>query len=193
MANSRYVRRLLGLFVLLGVSALLLVVFRYFSRSSQHQKHVAAPAASVDLALKSLHLTESVSGRKAWELFASQGDYSKGADISTLKDIRFVALGIGKKNGPVTVTAKRGEYRHSTRVVTLMDDVSARGEDGLSFDTSRISYDTEGRIFRTSEPVRLVDGRLSVEGVGMELSTADQTVHIRKQVVATIHPGKSDK
>lgn len=192
MVNSRYVRRLLGLFVLLGVSALLLVVFRYFSRSSQHQKHVAAPAASVDLALKSLHFTESVSGRKAWELYASHGDYSRAADLSTLKDIRFVVLRSGKA-GPVTVTAKRGEYLHSTRVVTLMEDVVARGEDGLSFDTSRISYDTAGRIFRTSAPVRFADGRLAVEGVGMELDTVTQKVRIQRQVVATIYPGKSDK
>lgn len=192
MVNSRYVRRLLGLFVLLGVSALLLVVFRYFSRSSQHQKHVAAPAASVDLALKSLHFTESVSGRKAWELYASHGDYSRAADLSTLKDIRFVVLRSGKA-GPVTVTAKRGEYLHSTRVVTLMEDVVARGEDGLSFDTSRISYDTDGRIFRTSAPVRFADGRLAVEGVGMELDTVTQKVRIQRQVVATIYPGKNDK
>src|SRR5512145_1785938 len=180
MANSLYVRRLLGLFVLLGVLALLLVVFRYFSRSSQHQKNVAAPAASVDLALKSLHFTESVSGRKAWELFASHGDYSRAADRSTLKDIRFIVLRSGK-GGPVTVTAKRGEYIHSTKLVTLMEDVAAKGEDGLSFDTSRISYDTEGRIFKTSAPVRFVDGRLAVEGVGMELNTSTQKAHIQKQ------------
>jgi|GEM_PF-819287 len=192
MANSLYVRRLLGLFVLLGVSALLLVVFRYFSRSSQHQKNVAAPATSVDLALKSLHFTESVSGRKAWELFASQGDYSRAADRSTLKDIRFVVLRSGK-GGPVTVTAKRGEYLHATKLVTLMEEVAAKGEDGLSFDTSRISYDTEGRIFKTSAPVRFVDGRLSVEGVGLELNTATQKAHIQRQVVATIYPGKNEK
>jgi lipopolysaccharide export system protein LptC len=74
-----------------------------------------------------------------------------------------------------------------------MEDVAARGEDGLSFDTSRISYDTGGRIFKTSAPVRFVDGRLAVEGVGMELNTATQKAHIQKQVVATISPGKNDK
>lgn len=192
MANSRYVRRLLGLFVLLGVIALIVVVFRFFNRSSQQGKRPESPATQADLALKSIHFTESVSGRKAWELFASHGDYSKAADLSILKDIRFVLLKSARSN-QLTVTARRGEYRHNAKVVTLMDEVAAKEDSGLSFETSRISFDTDRRIFRTAEPVRLVDGRLSVEGVGMIVNMEKQTAHIQKQVVATVFPGKSGK
>jgi len=192
MANSRYVRRLLGLFVLLGVIALIVVVFRFFNRSSQQVKHAESPATQADLVLQNIHFTESVSGRKAWELFASHGDYSKAADLSTMKDIRFVLLKSARA-GQVTVTARRGEYRHAAKVVTLMDEVAAKEDTGLSFETSRISYDTERRLFKTAEPVRLVDGRLSVEGVGMIVNTEKQTAHIQKQVVATVFPGKNAK
>lgn len=191
MFNSLFVRRLLGLFVLLGAIALLVVVFRFFSRNGQHKKQVTTPAASVDLALKSLHFTESDSGQKLWELFAASGDYDRTIDLSTLKDLRFILFKSGI--GPVTVTARRGEYLHTARKVTLIDDVVAKGENGITFDTPRITYDTERRMFTTAAPVRLVDGRLSVEGVGMDLDVESQKTHIQRQVSATIYPGKSDK
>ncbi len=191
MANSLIVRRLLGLFVLLGALALLVVVFRFFSRNGQHKMQVATPAASVDLALKSLHFTESDPGQKLWELFAASGEYNRGADLSTLKDLRFIVFKSGI--GPVTVTARRGEYLHGARKVTLIDDVSARSEKGITFDTSRITYDTGRRTFTTAAPVRLMDGRLSVEGVGMSLDVESQKAHIQRQVSATIYPGKSEK
>lgn len=191
MANSIYVRRLLGLFVLLGALALLVVVFRYFNRSGQHKMQVKPPASSVDLALNALHFTESDSGEKAWELFAVQGEYDKAADLSTLKDLRFILL--KAKSGPVTVTARRGEYLHAAKRVTLIDDVVARGKGGIAFDTSRITYDMTRRTFDTAAPVRLVDGRLTVEGVGMDLNVGDQKAHVHRQVTATIYPGKSDK
>ena len=190
MSNSLFVRRLLGLFVLLGVLALLVVVFRYFNRSG-HKKQVKLPAASVDLALKNLHFTESDSGQRVWELFAAEGAYDKTTDLSTLKELRFIVL--KAKTGPVTVTARRGEYLHGARKVTLIDDVVARGKDGITFNTARITYDTEQRTFTTAAPVRLADGRLTVEGVGMDLDVDKQQAHVRRQVTATILPGKSDK
>lgn len=191
MSNSLFVRRLLGLFVLLGAIALLFVVFRFFNRNGQQKKQVTTPTASVDLALKSFHFTESDSGQKLWELFAAQGDYNRTTDLSTLKDLRFTLLKSGI--GPVTVTARRGEYHHAAGKVTLVDDVVAKGERGIAFDTPRITYDTGRRTFATTAPVRFVDGRLSVEGVGMDLDVEGRTAHIRKQVTATIYPGKSDK
>jgi LPS export ABC transporter protein LptC len=190
MANSLFVRRLLGLFVLLGALALLVVVFRYFNRSN-HKKQVTLPAASVDLALKNLHFTESGDGQQVWELFAAEGDYNRAADLSTLKDLRFIVL--KAKNGPVTVTARRGEYLHAAKKVTLIDDVVARGKDGMTFATTRITYDTGRRTFATVAPVRLTDGRLTVEGVGMDLDVDKQQAHVRGQVSTTILPGKSTK
>jgi LPS export ABC transporter protein LptC len=191
MVTSTFVRRLLGLFVLLGALALLVVLFRFFNRSSQHKMQVKPPAAAVDLALSSLHFTESDGERKVWELFAAHGEYDKTADRSTLQDLRFVVLKAG--SGPYTVTARRGEYLHGAKKVTLIDDVVARGEGGVAFDTPRITYDTERRTFTTSSPVRLVDGRLTVEGVGMNLDVGSQQAHIQRQVSATIYPGKNDK
>jgi len=192
MSNSLYVRRLLGLMVLLGALALMAVVYRYFSRSDQSKKHHSSPAASVDLALKTLHFTESTAGQKMWELFAASGEYNKSADLSTLKDLRFIVFRAGKI-GPVTVTASHGEYAHGAKVVTLSENVLAKGEDGISFETSRVNYDSERRVFNTSAPVRLVDGGLDVKGVGMELKMDRQEARIHSQVEAVIYPGKSRK
>lgn len=191
MINSRFVRRLLGLFVLLATVALLVVVFRYFNRDGQQNKQKSSSSAPVDLALKSLHFTESDAGQKVWELFAASGDYNKGKDLSVLKDLRFTLFKSGI--GPVTVTARRGEYQHAARRVTLAGDVNAMGEGGVSFATQRVTYDTARRAFSTAAQVRLVDGRMTVEGVGMDLDVAGQQARIKSRVSATIYPGKSDK
>lgn len=192
MANSLYVRRLLGLFVLLGALALGVVVFNYFSRNAQQRQQIPNPAASVDLALKSLHFTESSADRTKWELYAASGEYSKSADLSLLKDLRFILFRAGNE-GRVTVTAKQGEYAHATKNVTLAGNVQAKGTDGVSFETPRISYDSARRIFRTDERVKMTSDRMSVEGVGMEFKLDGQTALIQSRVEATIYPGKSVK
>lgn len=191
MANSLYVRRLLGLFVLLGALALGVVVFRYFSQSGRQRPQVSAPA-SVDLAMKSLHFTESSADRTKWELYAASGEYSKSADLSILKDLRFILFRAGNA-GRITVTAKKGEYAHAAKKVTLSGNVMAEGTDGVSFETPKISYDSARRIFRTDEHVRMTSDRMAVEGVGMEFKMNDQTAHIQSRVEATIYPEKAVK
>jgi LPS export ABC transporter protein LptC len=143
----------------------------------------------VDLALKEIRFTDSSQGKLRWELFAESGAYDKPADTSFLDKVRFIVHD-AHPFGPLTVIARRGEYPHVTRDVRLSGGVTAEGEKGFSFATETVSYSAGRRQFTAPDRVRLTDGALSVEGVGMDLSVARQEARIHSQVVATIDPGK---
>ena len=192
MRSSTLARRLLGLTILVAIAALTIVIVRYFVTSHFKNSSLENKSAAVDVALKSIHFTESDSTGKKWELFATNGAYDKEKDRSSLEEIRFI---VEKKqsNGPVTLTARHGEYAHASKNVLLKGDVKAVTAGGATFTTTVISYDSAKRTMSTAERVKLSDAALSVEGDGFDynLDTGIATMHSR--VTAVITPGKREK
>jgi LPS export ABC transporter protein LptC len=192
MRNSLIVRRLLGALILVAVTALVIIVARYFINNLHRDRKAALRSAAVEVALKKIHFTESSDAARKWELFAESGEYDKATDRSTLKDIRFVLERTGK-GGPVTVTARRGEYAHASKNVELQGDVFARTEDGMTFATPSVSYQASSRTMRGSDRVKLDDGSLTVEGNGFDLDIDRREARIHSNVTATIYPDKRKK
>lgn len=189
MFSSLFARRLLGFIILVAVAALTIVVVRYFISNERRESRPATRTLAVDVALKKIHFTESDTTARKWELFAASGEYDKTADKTSLKDIRFVIEREGN-GGPVTVTARHGEYAHASKNVSLQGDVLARTEDGTSFSTPRVNYSAASRILSGKERVKLADAALLVEGNGFDLAVDSREVWVHSNVTATIYPGK---
>lgn len=192
MRSSTLARRLLGITIVVAIAALTIVIVRYLFTSHFKNSRPEKKTAAVDVALKSIHFSESDPTGKKWELFAANGTYDKASDRSSLEEIRFI---VEKKlsSGPVTLTARHGEYSHASKNVLLKGDVKAMTADGTTFNTTAISYDSARRTMSTNEKVKLSDAALSVEGVGFNfnLDTGIATMH--SSVTAVITPGKRGK
>jgi len=189
MRSSLFFRRLLGGILLVAAALLTVVVARYFASSTRRESRPAAGSAAVDVALKNIHFTENDASAKKWELFAGSGEYDKASDRTSLKDIRFVIERTGR-GGPLTVTARHGKYLHASKNVELQGDVLARTEDGASFATPSVMYDSTGRVLGGRERVRLADAALTVDGTGFDLDIDSRETRVHSNVTATIYPGK---
>lgn len=182
-------RRILGFMILLTTAATIVVVIRYFIDNARKEKKNLSKSVSADISMTTIHFTESQGSLKKWELFARSGVHDKTAEKTSLEDIRFIVERDGK-GGPVTVTSKSGEYLHIPKSVQLSGNVLAKTKDGMTFETTKISYNSPEQTFSTKERIRLTDAALSVEGVGMDLFVDRQQAIVKKQVEATVYPGK---
>ena len=191
MAYSFLLRRLLGGILIVALLVVVAITVRFFIESSRRDKHSLPKQFSADVALKAIHYTENDAGRKKWELFAESGEYDKTAEKSTLSGIRFIVE--SDQKGPVTITAKRGEYFHSSRNLILRGEVMARAEDGAFFKSPGLSYNSKSRTFSTKEHVTFADKGLSVEGVGMDFTIDGFAAKIHSRVSATLYPGMREK
>lgn len=192
MFSLLFFRRLLGGTLLVVVVVLVVVVFSYFSNSRLHDKSPTVRAPAVDVALKSFHLTESEASVRKWELFANSGEYDKAADMTSLKDLRFVIERDGK-GGPVTITSRHGEYAHASKNVYMQGDVLVRTAEGSSFATPKVMYNSNSRLLSSTERVKLVDAALTVEGTGFDVSIDSREARVHSNVTATIYPGKRQR
>lgn len=192
MLNSNYFRRILGIVIIVAAIATFAVIIRYFIDNARKDDKNLSKSVSTDISMKTIHFTESHQNQNKWELFAESGIYDKPADKTSLEDIRFI-VERDPKNGPVTVTARHGEYLHKAKAVQLNGNVRATTRDGMTFETEQISYDSTAQTFTTTRRIRLIDAALSVDGVGMELSVDKQRATVKGNVEATVYPGKRGK
>jgi LPS export ABC transporter protein LptC len=188
MRSPILVRRFLGFSLFVAVSALVFVVIRFFAGSPSGERSRVQPP-SVDVSLKEIHFTESDASARKWELFAESGEYDKAADKTSLKGIRFVVDRNGK-GGQVTLTARHGDYAHASKIVNLQGGVLARTEDGITFETPGVTFDSNRRILRGKGPVRIVDEAMTVEGTGFDFDVNSRDARVHSKVSATITPGK---
>jgi lipopolysaccharide export system protein LptC len=190
MSNPLLFRRLLGGILIVALIVVVAVTVRFFIESSRKEKP-ASFQFGADIGLKAIHFTENEAGRKKWELFAESGEYDKASEKSTLSGIRFIVE--SDRKGPVTVTARQGEYFHSTRYLILKGGIVARTKDGASFETPGLTYNSKTRIFNTKEHVSFADKGLKVEGVGMDFTVDGFEAKIHSRVSATLDPGMREK
>ncbi len=192
MRKSLYLKRILGFSVLFAALATIAVLIRFFTENAGKDKLPSSNSQSTDISMNTIHFTESHENKKKWELFAKSGINVKANEVTSLEDIRFIVARDGN-NGPVTVTAKHGEYLHTLKTVHLEGNVLAKTENDMTFETSQINYDSAKKRFTTKERIRLTDAALTVEGIGMDLSVDSQQAIVKSQVDAIVYPGKRIK
>lgn len=189
MAKTLYIRRILGFIILFAALATTAVIIRYFmNNAADDKKNISKPISS-DITMETIHFTESHLNRKDWELFARSGIHDKPNAKTSLEDVRFI-VERDIKNGPITVTGKHGVYLHTPKTIHLEGNVLAKTENGMTFETAQIDYDSAKKTFMTNEKIRLTDAALSVDGIGMDIFIDRQQAIVKSKVEATVYPGK---
>jgi LPS export ABC transporter protein LptC len=188
MPNSLLFRRLLGGILIVALLVVVAVAVRFFIEGSSKDKQSPSLRFAADIGLKKIHFAETDAGRKKWELFAESGEYDKSSEKTTLSGIRFIVD--SEQKGPVTVTAKHGEYFHSSKNLVLRGGVVARAEDGAFFKSPELLYSSKTRIFSTREHVTFSDKGLMVEGMGMDFKIDGFAANIHSRVSATLYPSE---
>ena len=192
MGNVRNIRRLLALSGGLAAIAVatMIGISLHGNKPLTPQKGGEVPAA--EMTLRQVQFSEVREGRKHWDVTADRAEYDKETDLTLLHGVRFIVYG-RPETGEVTVTADRAEYRQQSRDVRLIGRVQAVGDSGVSFATNEVTYYGGSALFKSPGHVKLVDGRLAVEGIGMEFSPRDRKVRLDRQVAAVVAPERTDQ
>ena len=192
MLKLNKIRRFLAIVVVLaaGGLAVTIVVKLYGTRGGGRKSTSLRPAA--DASLEKIRYTETKQGRQQWELTAEKAEYGKEAEVTRLSGVRLVVPAAATM-GEVTLTSDRADYHNKTGDVQLEGNVRARSASGMEFACNAAAYKASRSLITAPDRVRFSDGMLTVEGIGMELSTLSRNVRILKQVTARIVPGNEGK
>ncbi len=85
----------------------------------------------------------------------------------------------------ISLVADTAAYHNKTGDIEAEGKITASNESGMSFETGRLRYDSSRSMILSGDHVRFVDGRLVVEGTGMEFRPKAKTVKILNNVTAS--------
>ena len=192
MLKPNKIRQLLAV-VIVGATLSLVVtvaVKLYLGRQLAVKSARVHPTA--DISLQKIHYTETSKGKKQWDLLADTAEYHKDKELTSLTGVRLIVAGTAA-TGDVTLSADRADYHNATGDVDLTGNVRAISVSGMEFTAPSAGYRADREVIVSSERVRFSNGRLTVEGVGMELDVDSRRVRIGADVTANIAPGKKGK
>lgn len=179
-------RALLALFAVALVIGIAVTVLRNSSQGPAPVRPVdTLLPRNIDVALKKARFSEIQDGQVAWELVAEEVNYNKGGDIAYLSDIR-MEFKQSRSHGMVTVTADKGEYSSTAKIVRLNGRVHVVTEDGASFTTNSILYTGATAQFSTADPVTFQQQRLHLTAIGMNLGVNTQQARFFSVIDASI-------
>jgi LPS export ABC transporter protein LptC len=188
MTKSNKIRQLLALFVVVATLSLIAAIALKVYRGKGTEGLLRKLPKNIDVSLQKIHFTETGDEKKKWDLVADKAEYDKKGEVTHLNGVRLVVAG-DSAMGDITLTAHRADYHHITKNVTLSGEVVARSASGMVFTTSSAAYIAARSAITTSSPVRFTDGRLTLEGVGMEFLTETKNLRLLSKVTANIMPG----
>ena len=142
---------------------------------------------NIEVSLQKIHFTETRDGMKKWDLVADKADYDKKGEITHLTGVRLVVAG-EHATGDITLTAPRADYHNVSKDVTMDGNIVARSASGMEFTASNATYIAARSMIVSSDRVSFTDGKLKLEGVGMEFTPQTKNVRILSKVTANIMP-----
>jgi LPS export ABC transporter protein LptC len=188
MQKLNKIRQLLAVIIVVASISLAAAILLKVSRGRGPAETLPRLAKNVDVSLQKIHYTETKQGVKQWDLVADKVEYDKDREIARLSGIRLVLAG-NRQTGDITLTADQGEFSNKTKDVHLVGNVVARSASGMEFTTSQADYRAASSMIESSARVKFTDGKLTLEGVGMELKTVTKDVRILRDVTADIRSG----
>ncbi|MGA2151978.1 MAG: LPS export ABC transporter periplasmic protein LptC [Geobacteraceae bacterium] len=188
MTKSNKIRQLLALFVVVASLSLTAAIALKVYRGKGTEGLLRKLPKNIDVSLQKIHFTETGDEKKKWDLVADKADYDKKWEVTHLTGVRLVVAG-DSSMGDITLTANRADYHHITKDVTLNGEVVSRSASGMEFTTSSAAYNAARSVITSSRPFRFIDGRLTLEGVGMEFLTETKNLRVLSRVTAIIMPG----
>ncbi|MDQ7782802.1 MAG: LPS export ABC transporter periplasmic protein LptC [Desulfomonilaceae bacterium] len=145
-----------------------------------------APAESPELVESGSRIdnfTYSTPGANPWELEASSAIIADSLDKIELTNPRVVYR--GGKGGTIYLSAKVGQLDRKSNNVSAHGDVIIRYKD-MKFATGEITYSQANHQAKSSSPVSLEGGDLSLTGKGLKVSIDDEEITIERDVEARL-------
>ncbi|HEY8270790.1 MAG TPA: LPS export ABC transporter periplasmic protein LptC [Pseudobdellovibrionaceae bacterium] len=166
------------LFVILLVF-LFIEVLIIFPNRLEH-KEEEAPVASTPLhstqpeqKMKGVHLVETHQGHRDWELFSAAAEGYQGKSAWELKNVK--VLFYNKEKVSFTVTGDLGSIDGKSKDLRIKGNVVTQSENGYTFKTSAIFYNSQKRQILSPEKVTM-QGPKDEMGDGFVLEGANMLV-----------------
>lgn len=189
MRKLNHIRRFLAIAIVLAGTIIVAVISMKVHRNNRSVEPPPRLPGNVDVSLKEIHYTETQNGVKKWDLVADKAEYDKGRDVARLTGVRLIIAGTDK-TGTIQLTADRADYDNSSKNITLVGNVVARSRSGLEVVAAdSVTYVAAASLLKSAGRIRINDGNLAVDGVGMEFRTDTKGLKLLSDVNASIKSG----
>jgi LPS export ABC transporter protein LptC/lipopolysaccharide transport protein LptA len=194
-----------GWFFALFVGFLFLEILLGFPVSLNSRTDEEAPPLQQDLSqisgaeqkMQGVHLVESKSGSRDWELFAEAAEGYQGKGTWELKNVKVLFY-----SGDIiqfTVTGETGSIDTKTKDMDIAGNVETISSNGYRFQAPAVKYLAQARLLRSSERVKMTGppdakGRsMILTGENMETQVDKSIMNIKEDVQASREFGDNDK
>jgi len=189
MIKSNKIRQLLALFIISASLALVVGIALKIYKGRLLKELPRKLPKNIDISLKKVHLTETSEGVRKWDLVAEKAEYDKVKETTRLTGgVRLIITGDGT-TGDVTVTAPSADYKNNSKDIIMFGDVLAKSASGMEITAKGAEFIAERNVIVSSGRVRFTDGKLTLEGIGMEFRLLSRDFRILSGVTADILPG----
>ncbi len=141
---------------------------------------------NIDISLQKIHYTDVKDGEKRWTLVAEKVEYDRDRNYTYFRNVKMDIFSRGGSENKITLTADNAAYHNKTEDVEVEGNVTAVNNAGMRFETGRLFYESSRSMISTKDHVKFTDGKLAVEGTGMELMIKAKKVRILNNVTALI-------
>lgn len=146
------------------------------------------PEVGPEKKMENVHLIESKSGKKDWELFAQTAEGYEGEGSWELKNVK-VQFYSGDRI-EFTVTGDLGVIDSKSKNMKIQGKVTTESRNGYRFNTEAVQYESENRTLKSqdkvhmSAPLDYYGNGMTVDGDWMEALVDENLMKIRNRVTA---------
>lgn len=186
MLKPNKIKLILALFIISAGIWLIAVIVVKTNRSNGPVEILKQLPKNIDISLQKIHYTDVKDGEKRWTLVAEKVEYDRDRNYTYFRNVKMEIFPRGGSNSKITLTADKAAYHNKTEDVEIEGNVTAANDAGMRFETVRLYYQASRSMISTKDHVRFSDGKLSVEGTGMELMIKAKKVRIMNNVTALV-------
>ncbi len=190
MQNFNKIRRILAFLVVAAAAYLTVAIALKFHRVKEPADILKDLPKNIDLSLQKVHYTNTKDGTLQWDLIARKVDYYNDMGIVRFSKAEMSMNGSGKP-GAYALKADTADYYKKSGDLKLVGNITASNETGMTFTTGHIDYSAARSLISTNDKVRLSDGRLTVEGSGLEVRVDTRKIRVLRNVTAIVGARKN--
>jgi LPS export ABC transporter protein LptC len=145
-------------------------------------------ATGAEQKMEGVHLVESRSGTRDWELFAEAAEGYQGTGTWELKNVKVLFYNL--ENVEFTVTGARGSIDTKSKDMNISGNVQTLSSNGYRFQTPKVNYQASVRILKSPEKIKMTGppdsaGKvISLQGDSMETQVDQSRMTIKDNVSA---------
>jgi LPS export ABC transporter protein LptC len=186
MLKPNKIKLILATFIVVAGIWLTAVIILKTNQSKGPVEILKQLPKNIDISLQKIHYTDIKDGIKRWTIVADRVEYDKTSDYTYFEKIKMDIFPKGEDTGKISLVADRAAYHNKTGDIEAEGKITASNESGMKFETGRLRYDSTRSMILSEDHVRFSDGKLVVEGTGMEFTPKMKTLKILNNVTARI-------